>query len=149
MSEGLRQKIIFGVFAVAVVWGAYNLWPRSADSPALGETPIPAATASRPLNSSNPQPAVSDEELAGQSWGLDPFRPRQRATVAPAAKRTAELTWILSGIVYNKTNPMAIINRKMTRVGDTIDEARVVEIERKTVTLERRGKQFTITVTKG
>jgi hypothetical protein len=44
---------------------------------------------------------------------------------------------------------MAFLNDRTVGVGDTVDEARVVAIDRETVTLEYRGRRIVLTVSKG
>jgi hypothetical protein len=55
----------------------------------------------------------------------------------------------LTGIVYNDRTPLAIINNRPVKVGDAIDQAKVVDIGTRTVTVEYQGKRVTLTVSKG
>jgi type II secretory pathway component PulC len=67
----------------------------------------------------------------------------------PAAmvnRATAGLT--ISGIVYSKDRPSAIINGKLTHEGDTIAGAKVIKIKRKQVVFEIDGKEVTSWVAK-
>ncbi|MCK4574027.1 MAG: general secretion pathway protein GspB [candidate division Zixibacteria bacterium] len=44
---------------------------------------------------------------------------------------------------------MAIINNRPVKTGDTINDARVVQIDKKEVVLEHKGKRIRLTIAKG
>lgn len=50
----------------------------------------------------------------------------------------------LSGIIYNQNIPMAIINRKLVRVGDMLGEIQVREISRNSVVLRKGVEEHTL-----
>ncbi len=51
---------------------------------------------------------------------------------------------IIQGIVWGGGFPQAIINNKVVRVGDTIAEARVVDISNKGLILSFQGRQYNL-----
>jgi len=154
MTEQRRKIILFAALPIALVWGYYNLMvkPRG---PALEPTAaFPHSTAV-----TAPGPASAADSLANalaavksQTWGVDPFRMGTRRQVpsysAPVAKRT-DMTWQLNGIIYNENAPFAYVNSRPVKVGDVVNSATVVAIDRKSVTLEVNGNRFTISLRKG
>ena len=152
MTEQRRKKIVYVALVLAIIYGAYNFWPESTDKPEANAKP--AVEAKMPTEASAVTAALSaivfdTAALEAAPWGSDPFRvssppPRTPKTVSQAAP-----SWRLSGILYNQNNPLAIIDGKPVGVGDQVKGATVVDIERKRVTLDLRGKQYTLTVSKG
>ena len=142
MTEQTRKKMIFVALGVAIIWGAYNIdiggGPRQpiTDDPStvdpVGASPVTAAPAK--------MIDISDHE--DRPWGNDPFRIRRAAP----ARHEAARSWVLSGIVYSPTNPMAVVNRKTVRPGDVVNSARVVSIDKTKVTLDHKGTVVTLTV---
>jgi hypothetical protein len=57
--------------------------------------------------------------------------------------------WSLTGIIDNGSTPLAFINGKMVKVGDLVDQARVVKIEKHKVTLSHNGTEIFLRVNKG
>lgn len=51
---------------------------------------------------------------------------------------------VLSGIIFNQNIPMAIINRKLVRVGDMLGDIHVVEISRNSVVLKKGIEEHTL-----
>lgn len=50
----------------------------------------------------------------------------------------------LQGIIYDKAYPRAIINDKVVKVGDTVEGAKVMKIEGKSVAMSLRDKKITL-----
>ncbi len=155
MSASLRKKLVFLTLPLALLYALYNWQTNEPAAPTVNNQP--AAVAS--LAAAIPSPAVNatvhnrPARLAAP-WGRDPFRygsrplpqrteRRLKAGDAPTAPKSAG--WIVSGILYNDTNPIAYINGKAVTVGQTIDNARVIAITKSSVTLEAAGKQLTVT----
>lgn len=148
MNTRIRQKIVFAALPLAVIWGAYNMfWGEKEMRPVQPEiTAQIDTTATKPLF----VPDGPDmERIKTAEWGADPFRSAIKKPAKRTDKQKEELKLILSGIVFNEKSPMAVINKKMVRTGDTIDGARIISIDRKSVTVEQSGKQFQLRVTKG
>lgn len=144
MNENKRKKFLSFVLVVATIWGAYNFLQKhdkevehkqSDTNPAVSATSTPP-TVSRLINI---------EQKSRTAWGEDPFRPKK--SVKTPARNVS--TWHLSGIVYHGEMPLAIINKRPVRAGDTIDHAKVIEIKAKRVILEHNGRLLTLTVAKG
>ena len=146
MNEQKRKKIIYITLVLAIIYGAYNFWPSNRQ---IDETEKPKTI--KPIVGTNQvQPAgdnfINVDSLSVTPWGADPFRSKKAVTTT---RKTSNINWILTGILYNKANPMAIINKKTVGIGDIIDRATVIAINRKDVTLEHNGKIYTLAVTKG
>ncbi len=146
MSEGLRKKIIYATLPLAIVWAVLNYGNKlpSTDIDTSSATlqtiaPITAAPAAdaRLIN-------IEDKQAA--PWGDDPFRNTGRAT---STKGRSQMAWTLGGIIYSNQAPVAFVNEQMVRVGDTINEATVVSINKKSVVLKVRGRQITLEASKG
>jgi hypothetical protein len=100
----------------------------------------PADTSSAPI-----------DRIAAEPWGTDPFRmgaPQREALTAAHVVKRASLVWELNGIIYSETLPFAYVNHKSVKVGDIVNHATVVAIERKAVTLELDGRRFKISLNK-
>jgi hypothetical protein len=72
-------------------------------------------------------------------WGIDPFYP---AETSSASYGTGGL--ILTGIMWDKDNPLAIINDNVVKIGDKLNEFTVSEINEKNVVLEKDGNECRI-----
>lgn len=153
MNERHRRMLIFAALPVALVWGYYNLIVKP-----KAVTTAPAATgvaeASAPAASVIQSDSLSHRIAAikSQSWGTDPFHMGTRRMVpsysAPEPKRT-DIVWQLNGIIYNEYTPYAYINGRSVKVGDIVNSAKVLAIDRKTVTLDVNGGRITLTLRKG
>ena len=146
MNEQKRKKIIYGALILAIIYGTYNFWPSDSQ---VNNTEKPKTI--KPLTETNEIRPSGDnfidvDSLKNIPWGADPFRSKTAVT-APA--KASNINWVLTGIIFNKANPLAIINKKTVGIGDIIDRATVIAINRKDVTLEHNGKTYTLAVTKG
>ncbi|MCM2271538.1 MAG: hypothetical protein NDJ18_03160 [candidate division Zixibacteria bacterium] len=155
MTVAKRQKIMYGILVVALLWGGWNMThPRKRTVPPQDTSaPISEAT-------STAQPTISTEvaaSLEARPWGRDPFstssaRYNAETTLRQPAKRSTEtraVSWSLTGIIDNGATPFAFINGRMVKVGDLIDQARVVKIEKQKVTLSHNGNEILLRVNKG
>jgi hypothetical protein len=162
MNEATRQKVMYGILIAAVIFG---IWNFTHPSKRKGPGPTPETTTGSALvDSTAVQVAqVSALDLTArqnQAWGRDPFTANSNITARPAVERprpTAKPTspaavvpgFRLSGIIYNKKQPMAVINGQMVGVGDEIDQARVKYIDRSKVTIIYNGSAIDLLVSKG
>ena len=147
MSARVRKAIVYLALVAAVIYGWYNLLgpgSRSEVPPAAATVQMPVAAATAAESATIRPESLLPEDKVRQPWGRDPFRKPQKQRKQPARD-----TWTLTGIVYSPEFPVAYINRKAAREGDTIDNARIVKIEKAAVTLEYQGNRFTITVPRG
>ena len=69
----------------------------------------------------------------------DPFSEVASSTSAPGASSSA---LVLDGIILNPKKPLAIINGKLSGVGEKINGSEVVEINRENVKISTNGQQF-------
>lgn len=146
MNERTRKMLIYLLFVVAVIWGIYS-FPESKEQPVSEQVPV-AVPASTPASAITTTATINVEEKKAETWGKDPFHSPRK--VRNSIRRTASpRQWNLSGILYNQELPLAYINGKAVKAGDTIDNAKVIDIDRKKVTLEYRGDRFTVSMKKG
>jgi type II secretory pathway component PulC len=140
MNERIRKGFVYMSLVLAVAWAINNV---DSKKPAAPEQP--AATAGSTTTSTIPDTtgaAVDWRELETAAWGNNPFSTSARAT-APT------ISWHLKGILYSAESPLAYINSRRVRVGDTVDNAEVVNIERHRVTLRHNGKVFHLPLDEG
>jgi hypothetical protein len=144
MTERTRKWLVYLTLPVAITWAAFN-FPTEKNKPAAVEKPSTIAPVSAPVAKRPGSDLLNIEERQAATWGADPFRRHQPQISRP--QRTQ--TWRLSGIVFGRQQPSAIINNKPVHTGDTIDNARVLSIDANSVTLEHNGLKLTLTVSKG
>jgi hypothetical protein len=139
-----RKKIVYFALVAALIWGVYNFPTSRVKKTAIEPTetiqPLSAAQSVAPAND-----MINIAEKTQAPWGADPFH----SSKLVKADFSHEPRWHLSGIVYNDRTPLAIINSRPVKVGQEIDEAKVVDIGARMVTLEYQGRLFTLSVTKG
>jgi type II secretory pathway component PulC len=143
MSERTRKVLIYGGLVLAIFYAAYNFM---GSAPVTSGEPLPII---EPLASA-PQPAKPRLQardlqiLKDSNWGRDPFaQSKQQTTAGP------KLSWTLKGIVYNPSRPLAFINGMRVGIGDTVNSAKVITIDKTKVTLVYQGTQFDVYVQKG
>jgi molybdenum cofactor biosynthesis enzyme len=144
MNEKRRKKIVYLILVVAVIWGVNN-FPDKRGEKAAVETPVTIQSLSSTSPAQSAGKMIDIEQKVRAAWGTDPFRVKRSVKAAPLSAPE----WHLSGIVYNSQTPLAIINNKPVRAGDVVNNAKVVSIKPKTVTIEHNGTLLTLTVTKG
>jgi hypothetical protein len=110
--------------------------------------------------------AVSEEAQATEAItvpGPAPAPPEPEPTVATAAQVTAtnapsptlapeekaQSNFRLSGIIYTVARPAAILNGQTVYVGDWVNGATVVDIDRTQVTLQINGRRKTCVFRQG
>lgn len=146
MKESTRKKAVYVVSALALIWALANMDNSENITPEIPEAARPEI-ASKVLPSAD-KLVINVVEKQKLAWGTDPFRHKKAPNVKPTSRATKPV-WKLGGILYNSTSPVAYINKKAIRVGDIVNNARVVAIDKKSVTLELEGNRFTIKVTRG
>lgn len=147
MTESTRKKMVLGLLIVSVVWGAWNLWPsekvETSDSQEMinhSNNPTSMANATGDNHQEN------IEKLQQSKWGADPFRLGKKEFNQNVVTQNGSLAWVLSGIICSDNSSMVVINKQPAKVGDIIDKAEVVAIDKKSVTLRHNGKRFTLTI---
>ncbi len=145
MKTTTRKIIVFACFILAVIYGLYNLpggdKTKKAAVPASGDKESSAVQGTTRMND------IDTDFYSSLEWGRDPFYRAARKNNKYA--KTPECPeWILNGILHDNNSPAAVINKQIIRIGDTIDGARVMQIEKQKVTLERNGLQFDLYISK-
>ena len=142
MNPKTRKTIVYMSLVAAVLYAVVNMGDKFRS---VATAPIEV---SPPQNRNVVKPAEAPIDIAKYSslnWGRDPFR---KETSAPATVETSGPKWMLNGILFDESDPGAIIDGKMVRIGSEIKGARVLRIERKKVTLEINGSQVYLTLAK-
>lgn len=147
MNEKVRKGIVYAALLGAIIYGGNQfLFSKVEVQPNPNATiaPVQAGMAGR---SPVVEKTINVAEMKNKQWGDDPFR----AILKSSAKKISpsQPSWKLTGIVYNSNKPLAVINGKSVSVGDNVGDAKVVEIGRKSVIIERAGARITLTVSKG
>jgi hypothetical protein len=135
----LRKKIVYGIFAVSVVYGFYfhviredGINTDSAEDMLSSNSPIAAA------NLSGPGTALAAEEPARlddspEEWSRNPFR-YQRHANGPKKKNVAEPRKLtlprLTAISRSSGKSMAAVNGQIIEVGNKIGPWRLIQITR-------------------
>ncbi len=158
MNERLRKGLVFSTLPIALIWAYFNLFGKK---PAVTPTSDPAlatvAPLSAPISSAPASDSATVARLKAQPWGNDPFRGRPAhvstataATVSTQPTKTGgdNLSFVLSGIMFNTQNPIAYVNGRPVKVGQTINSAKVISIERKSVVLDLNGRRLTLSIGK-
>jgi hypothetical protein len=79
----------------------------------------------------------SKESWDNIKWGKDPF-----LMDTPDLKEHQDMEGlVLNGIVSDRENPYAIINNEIIKLGDKINDMVVIEINEKSVVLEKDGQK--------
>ena len=154
MTETSRKKVLYVLLVASVVFGIYNFsQPRKRYMPESSpQEPVAKAAV---VSAGITRPQIDIAAMRAEPWGGDPFRTsseRPQRVVRVLHNSTPDVYtphWDLSGIVFNSRMPMAIINGQMVRVGDIVDEAKVIGIDPSKVTLLYSGSRFEIKVNKG
>lgn len=111
-------------------------------------------------DAAQPNPAVDHIERFRPSQTASPVVKTEVQKKAPPRKRSglAEMLQTLKkkfnkwrnsnlelqGIIYDRTNPRAVINDKVVRAGDTVEGAKVMKIEENSVLMSLRDKKITL-----
>jgi len=149
MSEGIRKKIMVVLMVGVMVWAYFNMTP-STSPPASVDRPQTIQPITSAGTGATTGERLNVDQKSKAPWGRDPFRPVTVASVPKSSRRqVVHNDWQLSGILYNSQSAVAIINNKPVKIGDTINDARVVQIDKKEVVLEHKGKRIRLTVAKG
>jgi len=147
MSESVRKKIVFAALPLAIIWAVFNLPVRKPVSPSGTAPSTPQVTA--PTQPGRPDPRLIDiEGEQAEPWGADPFRcDTYRSNAKPGTTTRPE--WVLGGIIYSQNDPLAFINNQTVQVGDQVDNATVIAIDKRSVIIECRGLRITLKPSKG
>lgn len=87
--------------------------------------------------------AVAPDAGAPQLPAAESAKPAEVSTnAAPAAAQPGDAfsSFKLQGIMFKPSDPVALINKKKVRIGDDVEGAQVVAIDRQSVTLKKGGQ---------
>lgn len=150
----MSGMLIIAGIVVFVLLGGALLFLSLRDTPLTPNHESPPTTSAAPPATSvadspapNPPPAAEPIPRVDPTASAlsNPVPAPDAATVnpvpaaSPGPRPFPELK--LQGIYYRLTDPSVMINGKALMIGDLIEEARVIKIERKEVTLELDGQQ--------
>jgi len=139
MNESLRKKLVFGLLAVAIVWGIWNNPFKGDDVTDLGGSSVDPGTMLGDTLTDVIESGPSDVDYAvAEEWGSDPF-PRSRTK---AIERSTEpvVRLKLSAISASGGSYMAIINGSVVSENSTIEGWKVASISSSEVTLNKSGR---------
>lgn len=160
--------VILCIVGIGALLGAGGFWLKSkgtpppevvspqqssaqltAASPRKADESAPAQTIAAPKKEQMTLPAASPPIPVQSSLGVT-----NRAAVEDKVERAqpettaapAEPAFRLQAIYYRFRNPSAVVNGKTVQVGDTVDGATILAIERTSVELEQNGKRSRISL---
>ncbi len=147
MNEQKRKKLVYGLLALAIIWGIYNFLPKTKPGTAIGSDHLDPTAIQIVTQTNAVEKSINIAEMKSKSWGNNPFRATKNYAGTP--EKTEDVLWRLSGILYNSSKPLAIINGKSVAVGSKLGSATVIAIKKKSVVLEFSGTHVTLRVSKG
>lgn len=103
------------------------------------------AKAAEPAAQAAPQGASKTEYKSGDS--RDPFQEEEieiEGQVQEQAQARPLPSLQIQGIVWGGSFPQAVINNKVVREGDTIEEAKITDINKSGVTIFFDNRQYTL-----
>ncbi len=150
MNEKLRKYIVYACFGFAIIWGVYNLNPSDKSINKSSQLPPSVKNLDQTvIKLVAEQQLIDTLEMMAKKWGRDPFKIQRKIVKNFNNYKAVNNNLVLSGIIFNKSNPFAIINNKSFKTDDKIDNATIVKIYRDKVILNMDGKEITLSVTKG
>ncbi len=87
-------------------------------------------------------------EYAGRLF-RDPFGEEGGRPASPSPAATEETPFLLQGVIWSSDHPQALINGKVVRPGDTINDAEVLDIRKDGVKMRDKDKEFYLRFRKG
>ena len=152
MTIKSRQKLIGVVMVASIIWAATNFTSEDKKA-AVPEKPRTIQPLSPDQMTQSTTTALNPkvvEEYKNKEWGKSPFVSTYVTTDNSIdIFKPESVVWNLSGIIYNNSSPLAIINKRPVKIGETIEHAEVIAIEKNEVILKIDDKQIRLTVSKG
>ena len=145
MEARKRKNIVYILFVLAAIFGFYNLYnnfeTKSAKQVPVSQQPqIPQIVM--------PAKTIDIEHYLTLNWGRDPFYLAKKGASSIVSDEVQN-GWILNGILFNKETPSAVINKKIVGVGSEINGAKIIDITKTKVTMEKENSEiFTLQITK-
>ncbi len=146
METKKRQKFVYAVAVLTAIWGLYNFLGDS--NKKANPRPEQLKTVAKITAADKPAGSFDADEYNKLAWGRDPFYKSVDENEKPMEEPVQAPGWVLGGILWDETNPSAVINKKIVRHGDIVNGARVVKINKNLVTLEKDSLEFTLNIKK-
>ncbi len=147
MNEKTRKQIVYGLLVFSIIWGIYNFLPKIKPDSANGSDNLSPTATQIVVQTTAVEKSINIAEMKNKGWGNNPFRITNSYNGTPV--QAEEILWRLSGIVYNSSKPLAIINGKSVAVGSKLGSATIFAIKKESVILDFSGKHVTLKVSKG
>jgi hypothetical protein len=153
MNAKKRQKIVFTVFVLAVIWGIYNQpWKHHELPQPEQQGPASAVsqsgTAQPVMASLQPAPRETDTIQWVSHWTIDPFHREEPEVVSKTTtiESAPEDEPVLQGTMIAGTDRVCVIGGRLLKKGDRTGAWRVDAISDDGVTLIRisDGRHLTL-----
>jgi hypothetical protein len=136
MNARNRQYFIYALLFFAVIFAAFNfLGGDNEKTPASETDPDAVDTAA-----TNPKAPIDFAYYDSLPWMADPFFRGQVKTNRIPPLIVSDTGYTLNGILFDEINPTAIIDGQIVRLGDDINNARVIKIDKNQVILKTQNK---------
>ena len=151
MNEKTRIKIITFILIIAVIWAGSNYISENKKIESSANTQTVAKISPeniKPVKKELPEKVI--ETSRKTDWGRNPFfSPHFAIADFSSDQPNEDIVWVLSGIFFSTSTPTAIINKRPVKVGQTINNAKVVQINKEEVTLKIDNQELKLTISKG
>ena len=148
MDKKKQQLIITGILLIVmVILFARTLFPakKGAARPAGSASSFAISTETMAANMTflsmlrqNESTRLLQEAYWEKPWGRDPFA----LSRSSGAVEEVVSEFTLSGIVWDESMPVAIINQKLMKTGDSVGSCQVKEIRRNSVSIACSDRTF-------
>ena len=116
----------------------------------LRQNARPGSPPELPARAAIPAPAVAPSPLETSIATVPTNIPQAPTiaipTIAPDVAKPATPKFKLQGIFYRPANPSAVINGKVVYIGDKVEQARVLAIEKDEVSIEYQGQKSVLSL---
>jgi hypothetical protein len=143
-----RRAALAGALAAAVVLVPLTFWVTTRLAPAPEPSPAtapPLAAAAPGSLEAAPSPPIAAS--AAPTRAAPPASPPASPPATsgpPSAPASAAPAWVLQAIAQRDGRPVALINDRLVREGDSLNGARVVRIGSSEVELEVAGRRLVL-----
>ena len=141
MTEKTRKRIVYLILVTAVIWGAWNLWPRSKTSTLTGSDVDPSSGANDPSMTQVAAIVPPAHNVAYDEWKHDPFVGKYKPRMAEQAYEEPESELDLTVISSAGDNFMAIVNGKVLSENGVVEDWVVMKIDKSSVLLKKGDMQ--------
>jgi type II secretory pathway component PulC len=146
MDAKKRKMYVFIVLIAVSIWGYFNIFDSEEKKVVEIKDDVEMVSTSESAPSNIVE--IDFSEYASKKWGSDPFFRGKTKANARVKVEKPNIEWVLGGILYSDKDPAAVVNKRVVRKGDIIDGARVMEINRTDVKMEKDGTSFILGIKK-